>query len=73
MQLKPVALVTRANKGIGLQIVKDLAAHGLPVLIGSRNLESGDTAAKSIAADARAVQLDVRNQASSAAASGRCS
>ena len=28
MQDKPVALVTGANKGIGLQIAKDLAAHG---------------------------------------------
>jgi hypothetical protein len=28
MQDKPVALVTSANQGIGLQIAKDLAAHG---------------------------------------------
>jgi NAD(P)-dependent dehydrogenase (short-subunit alcohol dehydrogenase family) len=28
MQDKPVALVTGANKGIGLQIAKDLVAHG---------------------------------------------
>ena len=38
MQDKPVALVTGANKGIGLQIAKDLAAHGFTVLVGSRNL-----------------------------------
>jgi NAD(P)-dependent dehydrogenase (short-subunit alcohol dehydrogenase family) len=41
MQDKPVALVTGANKGIGLQIAKDLAAHGFTVLVGSRNLEDG--------------------------------
>jgi NAD(P)-dependent dehydrogenase (short-subunit alcohol dehydrogenase family) len=29
MHDKPVALVTGANKGIGLQIAKDLGAHGL--------------------------------------------
>src|SRR5215510_1950908 len=64
MQDKPVALVTGANKGIGLQIAKDLATHGLTVLVGSRNLGSGEIAAKSVGADARAVQLDVTNQAS---------
>jgi NAD(P)-dependent dehydrogenase (short-subunit alcohol dehydrogenase family) len=71
MQDKPVALVTGANKGIGLQIAKNLAAHGFTVLIGSRNLEHGETAAKSVGADARALQLDVTNQASIAAAAER--
>jgi len=68
MQHKSVALVTGANKGIGLQIAKDLAGHGFTVLIGSRSLEQGDRAARSVAADARAVQLDVTNQASISAA-----
>jgi NAD(P)-dependent dehydrogenase (short-subunit alcohol dehydrogenase family) len=69
MQDKPVALVTGANKGIGLQIAKDLAAHGFTVLVGSRNLESGKAAAKTVGADACALELDVTNQASIAAAS----
>jgi NAD(P)-dependent dehydrogenase (short-subunit alcohol dehydrogenase family) len=68
---KRVALITGANKGIGLQIAKDLAAHGLTVLIGSRNLEKGEAAAKSIGPDARAVQLDVTDQASIAATAKR--
>jgi NAD(P)-dependent dehydrogenase (short-subunit alcohol dehydrogenase family) len=68
MHHKPVALVTGANKGIGLQTAKDLAAHGFTVLVGSRNLEHGEKAAKSVGADARALQLDVTNQASIAAA-----
>lgn len=71
MQDKPVALVTGANKGIGLQIAKDLAGHGFTVLVGSRNLEHGETAAKSIGANARALQLDVTNQASITAAAER--
>ncbi|MET3579603.1 NAD(P)-dependent dehydrogenase (short-subunit alcohol dehydrogenase family) [Mesorhizobium robiniae] len=71
MQDKPVALVTAADKGIGLQIARDLAMHGLTVLVGSRNLEHAQTAAKSVGADARALQLDVANQASIAAAAER--
>ena len=53
MRDKPVALVIGANKGIGLQIAKDLAADGFTVLVGSRNLEHREAAAKSIGADAR--------------------
>src|SRR5260221_10708694 len=71
MQDKPVALVTGANQGIGLQIAKDLAAHGFIVLVGSRNLEKGETAAQSIGAAAHAVQLDVTDQASITAAAER--
>lgn len=71
MHNKPVALVTGANKGIGLQIAKDLAARGFTVLVGSRNIKHGEAAAKSVGADARAIQLDVTNQASIAAAAGR--
>ena len=71
MQDKPVALVTGANKGIGLQVAKDLAGHGFTVLVGSRNLGHGETAAKSVGADTRALQLDVTNQASIAAAAAR--
>jgi NAD(P)-dependent dehydrogenase (short-subunit alcohol dehydrogenase family) len=46
VQDRAVALVTGANKGIGRQIAQDLAAHGFTVLVGSRNLEHGETAAK---------------------------
>jgi NAD(P)-dependent dehydrogenase (short-subunit alcohol dehydrogenase family) len=63
-----VALVTGANQGIGLQIAKDLAAHGYTVLVGSRNLQNGEAAAQSIGAAAYAVQLDVTKPDSIAAA-----
>src|SRR6202167_3123539 len=71
MHKKTVALVTGANQGIGLQIAKDLVAHGFTVLVGSRNLERGEAAAKEVGADARALQLDVTDQASIAAAAER--
>ena len=71
MQAKRVALVTGANQGVGFQVAKELAAHGVTVLVGSRNLERGEAAAKLIKGDARAIQLDVTNQASIAAAAER--
>ena len=71
MSDKPVALVTGANQGIGLQIAKDMVANGFTVLVGSRNLERGETAAKEIGPDAYALQLDVTDAASIAAAAER--
>ena len=71
MQDKPVALVTGANQGIGLQIAKDLVANGLIVLVGSRNFERGEAAAKEVGPGAVALQLDVTDQASIAAAAER--
>jgi NAD(P)-dependent dehydrogenase (short-subunit alcohol dehydrogenase family) len=71
MQDKPVALVTGANQGIGLQIAKDLVAHGFTVLVGSRNLKRGEVAAKEVGPGARAIQLDVTDEKSIAAAAGR--
>jgi NAD(P)-dependent dehydrogenase (short-subunit alcohol dehydrogenase family) len=71
MQDKPVALVTGANQGIGLQIAKELAAKDFTVLVGSRDLARGEEAAKTIEGDARALQLDVTVQASIAIAAER--
>src|SRR5580692_2221608 len=71
MQVKPVALVTGANQGIGLQIAKELAAKNFTVLVGSRNFARGEEAAKTIAGDARALQLDVTDRASIADAAER--
>jgi short chain dehydrogenase len=71
MQDKPAALVTGANQGIGLQIAKELAAKNFTVLIGARDFARGNGAAELIEGDARALQLDVTNQASIAAAAER--
>jgi NAD(P)-dependent dehydrogenase (short-subunit alcohol dehydrogenase family) len=71
MQNKRVAVVTGANQGIGFQIAKELAANDLIVYVGSRNLARGEEAAKTLGANARALQLDVTDSASIAAAAKR--
>lgn len=59
---QPVALVTGANQGVGLQIAKALVANGYKVYVGSRNLSNGEKAAAEIGANAHAIQLDVTMQ-----------
>lgn len=71
MHHSSVALITGANQGIGLQIAKDLAAHGLTVLVGSRDFEKGKIAAESIGTSANALQLDVTDEKSIAAAAAQ--
>jgi NAD(P)-dependent dehydrogenase (short-subunit alcohol dehydrogenase family) len=63
-----VALVTGPNQGVGLQVAKELAQHGLTVLVGSRNFARGEAAAKEIGPGAVALQLDVTDGDSIAAA-----
>src|ERR1700755_2572616 len=71
MQDKPIALITGANQGIGLQIAKELAAKNFTVLVGSRDYARGEEAAKTVDGDAHPLQLDVTDQASIAAAAER--
>jgi NAD(P)-dependent dehydrogenase (short-subunit alcohol dehydrogenase family) len=71
MQDKRVALVTGANQGVGLQVAKELVANGLTVLVGSRELVRGEAAAREIGSGAIALQLDVTDRASIAAAEVR--
>lgn len=71
MPQKPIALITGANQGIGLQIAKDLVTHGFTVLVGSRDFERGKAAAHEVGPDAHAVQLDVTDPASIEAAAER--
>lgn len=68
---QPVALISGANRGIGLQVAKDLAAAGFTVLLGSRNETSGREAAAEIGAGTIALQLDVTDQDSVIAAAER--
>ena len=67
-----VALITGANKGIGLEIARQLGLQGITVLIGARDEKRGQEAAQKLHAeyniDAHAVQLDVTNQSTIEAA-----
>jgi NAD(P)-dependent dehydrogenase (short-subunit alcohol dehydrogenase family) len=57
-----VALVTGANKGIGLEVARELGKAGWIVLLGARNAERGRAAEAKLRAeklDAHFVELDV--------------
>jgi len=71
MDSKRIALVTGANKGIGLEIARQIAEAGVAVIIGSRDARLGDAAVADLAAqglDATAIKLDVTDEASIASA-----
>ncbi|MFI5731400.1 SDR family oxidoreductase [Kribbella sp. NPDC051587] len=69
MNSNEVALVTGGNKGIGHEIVRQLATRGFTVYLGARNPALGLAAAEELAgSDVRFVQLDVTDVASVQAA-----
>ena len=63
-----IALVSGGNRGIGLEVVRRLAASGHMVLLGSRDLAKGEAAARAIgdgySERVIAVRLNVTNPAS---------
>jgi NAD(P)-dependent dehydrogenase (short-subunit alcohol dehydrogenase family) len=71
-----IALVTGANKGIGLEIARQLAQAGVSVIIGARDAERGEAAVKDLSSqglDATFVQLDLLDEASITAAAATIS
>jgi NAD(P)-dependent dehydrogenase (short-subunit alcohol dehydrogenase family) len=66
-----IALVTGANKGIGLEIARQLAQAGVAVIIGARDLERGSAAAAELTSaglQATFVPIDLNEFESIAAA-----
>jgi NAD(P)-dependent dehydrogenase (short-subunit alcohol dehydrogenase family) len=59
-----VALVSGGNRGIGLEVCRQLAEGGLEVILGSRDEERGREAAQALPGGVAVRQLDVADAAS---------
>ncbi len=75
MSAKKIALITGANKGIGLETARQLASqHGVHVLIGARDIKKGESAAAKLTKEgleAEPIAIDVTDPQSIAAAAKR--
>ncbi|WP_260704409.1 SDR family oxidoreductase [Edaphobacter flagellatus] len=63
---KKVALISGANKGIGLETARQLGRQGITVILGARDLAKGEAAAEQLkkeGIDASAIRFDVVNEA----------
>jgi NAD(P)-dependent dehydrogenase (short-subunit alcohol dehydrogenase family) len=63
-----IAVVTGANRGLGLEVGRQLSDAGHTVVLGSRDLARGERAAAELQGDVHVVALDVADDASVRAA-----
>src|SRR5688572_27956810 len=71
MSQKKIALITGANRGIGLETARQLGKQDIKVLIGARSEEKGKKSTESLRDDgieAEFIKLDVDDEATHAAA-----
>jgi NAD(P)-dependent dehydrogenase (short-subunit alcohol dehydrogenase family) len=68
---RKVALITGANKGLGLEMARQLGKAGVTVILAARDPQKGEAAAESLRSegiDAKFLKLDVTNRQDHAAA-----
>jgi NAD(P)-dependent dehydrogenase (short-subunit alcohol dehydrogenase family) len=71
MSNKQIALITGANKGIGLEVARQLAAKGWIVWLGARDTNRGQKAAGSIQGEVCPLEIDISDDQSVRAAAKR--
>jgi len=68
-----VALITGANKGLGLEMARQLGKAGVTVVLAARDLRKGEAAAEALrgeGVDAHALKLDVTDRRDHSTAAG---
>src|SRR2546430_12289917 len=54
-----IALVTGANKGIGFEVVRQLARKDFRVFLGARNVKAGKAATEKLSSDGEVIFLEI--------------